>query len=838
MSDFDILGVSSSASADEIKKAYRALVRANHPDSNSDKAAASAVLLNINLAKERIDAGTPNMDPVKAQAKTRETPESFWTDFRHQREQRAQAQPKANDKRDTYWGTNRLTPEQLNADIRASRNKAEVARRESQSAYNNGENASTFRVVAEAIEKGQLAPRDIVRGYKVKRAAAYAAATDQLAHKPSAFEQRMRDAGVSNLHPSNFAIFNTLKGHAAHKSDHNDMLNADFSALQKGLITDKNARLSLSMSATAYDIVEQGIEENAKSAVRDTFATNNLGTPESRMAYTQAQLAQLQKLSRDNGITHPDLDLALKAGLTPGAEAYALTLASNLAREAFNDIRHNGDENSFESATLGYQKMTTLHIIASQAERDQDLISGRSAPGKEGDMNSLWATTSEVVQLDRSLEDAKVANNRRSQALQDEAPTGIVSKLNGSLAKHMAKVEQSDALTASENIEGNNAFNAALIVESRDAQHPTMAAKAAQSSFKSYTQYSKDKLHLQDRTKGAMAQAFEQHGAYIVARAIEEKQSRMLLTLTKQGMISDDDRAAIEKSSTKSFPDQPLSSNQLSTVNGIIAKTVGDDLKNHRMLLDTQIAADGIVQYASHEKNAWDREAVKDQNRDTRVQSQEAYADQYADRLMGKRTQVAQSHTSDRTAAIERELMQNPSPVRKRLLTASLASSREINDDNAQSPESLNLTKNILAAGIIHDDNFSHKLAASSLAARRVHEVDEREFRAIVDAQTKSPDGGKSFVEKTIKETFLEARDKHIIDPSKESLRSADAMSKLYAGSEKTLSDNHIMSHKASQIIGLTDSPSYNKTRAASFIALEQKTNARQEPQQDYARAL
>src|SRR5581483_7840134 len=49
---YDVLGVSRTASADEIKRAYRTLARNHHPDVASDKAAAEHRFKEINEAYE------------------------------------------------------------------------------------------------------------------------------------------------------------------------------------------------------------------------------------------------------------------------------------------------------------------------------------------------------------------------------------------------------------------------------------------------------------------------------------------------------------------------------------------------------------------------------------------------------------------------------------------------------------------------------------------------------------------------------------------------------------------------------------------------------------------
>ena len=59
MSDYSILGLSPGATAEEVKKAHRKLVKEHHPDRAGD--GATETLAKVNAAYDRIKAGKPGL---------------------------------------------------------------------------------------------------------------------------------------------------------------------------------------------------------------------------------------------------------------------------------------------------------------------------------------------------------------------------------------------------------------------------------------------------------------------------------------------------------------------------------------------------------------------------------------------------------------------------------------------------------------------------------------------------------------------------------------------------------------------------------------------------------
>ncbi len=88
MDDFKSLGVSRSASPKEIQRAWRVLVKANHPDRSQDPVAATKALQEINAAYDRIRQGKPILqehsraDSSHRKASPKNTRPFSWDDFK------------------------------------------------------------------------------------------------------------------------------------------------------------------------------------------------------------------------------------------------------------------------------------------------------------------------------------------------------------------------------------------------------------------------------------------------------------------------------------------------------------------------------------------------------------------------------------------------------------------------------------------------------------------------------------------------------------------------------------------------------------------------------------
>ena len=95
MDPYHILGVSPNATPDEIKNAYRRLVKQFHPDKNSSEEAKEQVRL-INAAYEILSDPVQRShyhQPVYAGIETDEDPiEAYKTEFQRKRWEKAQAQ--------------------------------------------------------------------------------------------------------------------------------------------------------------------------------------------------------------------------------------------------------------------------------------------------------------------------------------------------------------------------------------------------------------------------------------------------------------------------------------------------------------------------------------------------------------------------------------------------------------------------------------------------------------------------------------------------------------------------------------------------------------------------
>jgi hypothetical protein len=90
---YKILGVHTDASPEEIRKAYRALVKKYHPDKNPKKEAA-ALFIEIQNAYEQICSGSPQLDPNTVAQKYRATQEQYDRDLAAYKKQRAAAREK------------------------------------------------------------------------------------------------------------------------------------------------------------------------------------------------------------------------------------------------------------------------------------------------------------------------------------------------------------------------------------------------------------------------------------------------------------------------------------------------------------------------------------------------------------------------------------------------------------------------------------------------------------------------------------------------------------------------------------------------------------------------
>lgn len=90
---YKILGVHSDASPEEIRKAYRALVKKYHPDKNPNKEAA-ALFIEIQNAYEQICNGNIQLDPNTVAQKYRATQEQYDSDLAAYKKQRAAAREK------------------------------------------------------------------------------------------------------------------------------------------------------------------------------------------------------------------------------------------------------------------------------------------------------------------------------------------------------------------------------------------------------------------------------------------------------------------------------------------------------------------------------------------------------------------------------------------------------------------------------------------------------------------------------------------------------------------------------------------------------------------------
>ena len=90
---YKILGVHTDASPEEIRKAYRALVKKYHPDKNPNKEAA-ALFIEIQNAYEQICNGSIQLDPNTVAQKYRATQEQYDRDLADYKKQRAAAREK------------------------------------------------------------------------------------------------------------------------------------------------------------------------------------------------------------------------------------------------------------------------------------------------------------------------------------------------------------------------------------------------------------------------------------------------------------------------------------------------------------------------------------------------------------------------------------------------------------------------------------------------------------------------------------------------------------------------------------------------------------------------
>lgn len=90
---YKILGVHTDASPEEIRKAYRALVKKYHPDKNPKKEAA-ALFIEIQNAYEQICSGSTQLDPNTVAQKYRDTQEQYDRDLAAYKKQRAAAREK------------------------------------------------------------------------------------------------------------------------------------------------------------------------------------------------------------------------------------------------------------------------------------------------------------------------------------------------------------------------------------------------------------------------------------------------------------------------------------------------------------------------------------------------------------------------------------------------------------------------------------------------------------------------------------------------------------------------------------------------------------------------
>ena len=100
---YKILGVHTDASPEEIRKAYRALVKKFHPDKNPIKEAA-ALFIEIQNAYEQICNGSIQLDPNTVAQKYRATQEQYDRDLADYKKQRAAAREKLREQKGNLWG--------------------------------------------------------------------------------------------------------------------------------------------------------------------------------------------------------------------------------------------------------------------------------------------------------------------------------------------------------------------------------------------------------------------------------------------------------------------------------------------------------------------------------------------------------------------------------------------------------------------------------------------------------------------------------------------------------------------------------------------------------------
>lgn len=90
---FKILGLGPQASKEDIRKAYRALVKKYHPDKNPSKAAA-AKFIEIQTAYEQINGQTAQLNPFTVEQKYRSTQQKYDQDLEAYKKQSAAAREK------------------------------------------------------------------------------------------------------------------------------------------------------------------------------------------------------------------------------------------------------------------------------------------------------------------------------------------------------------------------------------------------------------------------------------------------------------------------------------------------------------------------------------------------------------------------------------------------------------------------------------------------------------------------------------------------------------------------------------------------------------------------